>query len=213
MPDTEARIAYMLTCDEKSDRSIFSKKVLEKIGFDVRIIKCINKGNNKIEKIISNKIGMKNIYEIIKNSNQNYSYVFEDDINVVEEIKLFEIIKYEKISEMFFYLGACSANFPTARNTGKVVNGHSVYAVTGVVKCLHAIGLSRKGAEELIKFFEQEEKENKLQKKEETMDSILEKFSLKNPANIVRYDLKSPINPGHRGVIFQDRNRFPTTIT
>jgi GR25 family glycosyltransferase involved in LPS biosynthesis len=157
VPDTEERIAYMLTCDEKSDRTIFSKKVLEKIGFDVKIVKCINKGNNKIEKIISNKIGMKNIYEIIKNSNQNYSYVFEDDINVVEEIKLFEIIEYEKISEMFFYLGACSPNFPTARNTGKVVNGHAVCAVTGVVKCLHAIGLSRKGAEELIKFFEEEE--------------------------------------------------------
>ena len=40
---------------------------------------------------------------------------------------------------------------------------------------------------------------------------ILEEFSKKYPANIVRYDLQSYIY-GHRGVIFQDRLRFPSTI-
>jgi len=32
------------------------------------------------------------------------------------------------------------------------------------------------------------------------------------PANIVRYDLISPQHYGHRGVLFQDRHQFPSTI-
>lgn len=43
------------------------------------------------------------------------------------------------------------------------------------------------------------------------MDVILEAFAAIYPANIVRYDLESYIS-GHRGVIFQDRNRFPSSI-
>jgi len=43
------------------------------------------------------------------------------------------------------------------------------------------------------------------------MDIILEEFSGIYRANIVRYDLKSYIR-GHRGVLFQDRRVFPTTI-
>ena len=49
------------------------------------------------------------------------------------------------------------------------------------------------------------------QSNEPYMDVILSNFSLKYPANIVRYDLESYI-PGHRGIIFQDRNKFPSSI-
>lgn len=38
-----------------------------------------------------------------------------------------------------------------------------------------------------------------------------ENFSIQYPANVVRYDLESYIS-GHRGVFFQDRKRFPSTI-
>lgn len=40
---------------------------------------------------------------------------------------------------------------------------------------------------------------------------ILEKFSLKYPVNCIRYDLESYIY-GHKGIIFQDRNCFPSEI-
>jgi ABC-type uncharacterized transport system YnjBCD ATPase subunit len=44
------------------------------------------------------------------------------------------------------------------------------------------------------------------------MDCILEKFSEIYPANIVRYDLISPQEKRHRGVLFQDRLQFPGSI-
>ena len=43
------------------------------------------------------------------------------------------------------------------------------------------------------------------------MDVILEKFSLIYPTICVRYDLESYIH-GHKGIIFQDRKRFPSII-
>jgi hypothetical protein len=38
----------------------------------------------------------------VKNSHNEFSYIFEDDINILEPISLEEIIQYEKLSEMFF---------------------------------------------------------------------------------------------------------------
>jgi len=45
----------------------------------------------------------------------------------------------------------------------------------------------------------------------EYMDMILEKFSEKYPTNVIRYDLESYLH-GHRGIFFQDRDRFPSSI-
>ena len=42
-------------------------------------------------------------------------------------------------------------------------------------------------------------------------NTILEKFTEIYPANVIRYDLESYIK-GHRGLFFQDRNRFPSTM-
>jgi hypothetical protein len=46
---------------------------------------------------------------------------------------------------------------------------------------------------------------------EQYMDVCLEHFTLKYPANVVRYDL-SWRGTGHRGAFFQDRLRFPSSI-
>ena len=78
------RNAYLLTVNEKSARTIFSKKILLDIGFNVIIFKAIP---NK-DKVLSNKISMQEIYKKIINSNQKWNYVFEDDINIRERIKL-----------------------------------------------------------------------------------------------------------------------------
>ena len=83
------------------------------------------------------------------------------------------------------------------------INNKPVTIVKGNVRGLHAIGLSKHGAMELYNFAKNSS--------ECYMDTCLELFSVKYPANVVRYDLESYI-PGHRGVIFQDRKRFPTTI-
>lgn len=193
------RNAYLLTCDNNSPRALFSKNVLENIGFNVIVITCIPDN----DKVLSNKISMQHIYELIINSGDDYSYVFEDDINVLEPIKLEEIVEYENISEMFFYLGICEL-VRISILTNFIINNHDVYAKSGMVRGLHAIGLSKEGAKKLLEFSKQSDLLY--------MDMILEQFSIQYPANCVRYDLESYI-PGHKGVIFQDRNLFPSEIS
>ena len=195
----EKRTAYLLSCDEQSRRSISSRSKLEKIGFSVESVSC----EPHDDKVTSNKIGMQKIYERIANGDEEYCYVFEDDIDTVEEISLPEIIQYEKVSEMFFYLGCCVYAALT-KDTGVKIEQHSVYSVSGGARCLHAIGLSRKGARELLEFSKSVEIP--------FMDVIVEEFSRRHPANVVRLDLKSPALRDHRGVVFQDRERHPSTI-
>ena len=194
------RNAYILTTNVVSDRAQFSKTILETIGFNVRLIACIPNNN----KVLSNKISMQYIYKLILESGDDYAYVFEDDINCLETIYLDEIIKYEQYSPIFFYLGICENNNKNSKYTNIIINNHPVYSKSGNVRGLHAVGISKKGAEELLDF---SKKTN-----EDYMDIILEEFSIKYPANIVRYDLSSYIK-GHRGIIFQDRERFPSVIS
>jgi hypothetical protein len=193
------RIAFLLTLNKDSERAKFSKSVLEKIGFEVQFMGCIE---NK-DKVLSNKLSMQNIYNLIKDLNEPYYYIFEDDINSLEEIKLDEIIQYENLSPIFFYLGICERPGETSVLTQTKINGHNLFYKSGNIHGLHAIGISRKGASELLEFSKYST--------ERYMDVILSDFSLKYPANIVRYDLESYI-PGHRGIIFQDRNKFPSSI-
>jgi hypothetical protein len=194
------RKAYVLTCDISSDRALFSKNVLDKIGFDVVLFPAIPDTNQ----IISNKQSMMKIYDIIAKGDDEWVYVFEDDINMVKEITLEEIVQYETISSMFFYLGICDYG-PKKTNYHEVkINGYPVSIATGKVRGLHAIGLSKRGAEELLAFICNNWHIS-------FMDVCLEEFSKIYPANIVRYDLESYLSD-HRGIIYQDRIRFPSSI-
>jgi hypothetical protein len=195
------RKAFVLTCDPSSARSLFSKNILEKVGFNVIFFKCIPNDN----KVLSNKISMLKIYEIIKNGDDEWAYVFEDDINILQDIDITEIIQYELISTHFFYLGVCIPNYNHYELFNNVqIKGHRINMVTGGVRGLHAIALSKLGAKKLLAFEQN-------YKNYQYMDMILEKFSEKYPANVVRYDLQSYIY-GHRGIFFQDRIRFPSSI-
>lgn len=194
------RTAYLLTVNPRSERALFSKQVLETIGFTVHVFKAIPMKDG----VRSNKESLLEIFKLVAASPDNYSYVFEDDINVLEPIKLDEIIQYEQISEMFFYLGLCEPRCQPTRPNGIRINDHPVYTKSRANRGCHAIGLSKKGAVALLEFA--------LKQRERYCDVILEKFSTIHPANVVRYDLESYI-PGHKGVIFQDRRRFSSTLT
>jgi hypothetical protein len=202
-PFLHSRKCYVLTCNESSERSQFSKNLLEKIGFEVHFFQCIKNEN----KVLSNKISMQKIYEIIANGQDEWVYVFEDDINILADIDINEIVQYEKISNKLFYLGLCGYENPHELYNKELINGHKVAMVKdSTARGLHAISLSKEGAKELLEF-----SQNAQNAPEEYMDVILEAFvQIYNP-NIVRYDLESYI-PGHRGIFFQDRNAFPTTI-
>ena len=196
-----SRKAYLLTGDINSERCQFSKNILQKVGFQVILFHFIPHEN----KIISNKNSMIAIYELIANGNDEWVYVFEDDINILEDIKIDEIIQYESISKHFFYLGLCVChdNNKIYLNKNKI-NNNDVIIVKGKIRGLHAIGLSKNGAKELIEF-------TKNYNKYIYMDMVLEEFSILYPANVVRFDLESYIH-GHRGVFFQDRQKFPSSI-
>ena len=66
------RNGYILTLNPESERAVFSKNVLENIGFDVTFIKAIP--NN--DKVLSNKLSMEHIYGLIIESQSDYAYVF-----------------------------------------------------------------------------------------------------------------------------------------
>lgn len=199
MATTMSRTAYLLTTNAALPRTQFSKKTLETIGFNVQVVTAIRYN----DKVLSNKISMMTIYDLIQNGEEQWAYVFEDDIDVVEPISLKEIVQYEQISECFFYLGCCTMN-GDVKLSGYSVNGHEVLNICGGVRGLHAIGLSKTGAKELFAFSKNS--------KERYMDCILENFSRIHPANVVRFDLQSPQEKDHRGILFQNRLRFPSTI-
>jgi hypothetical protein len=195
-----SRNAYLLTCDPNSERTKFSKNILDEIGFNVILFQAIPDS----KPLLSHKQSMISIYNIIANDLLNeWSYVFEDDINKLEDIKLDEIIEYEKISNKFFYLGICKYGEDTLCETEHTINNHKVYSVSGSVRGLHALAFSRVGMIDFIDFL----KNFSL----EYMDVILELYTLKNRSNVVRTDLESYIS-GHRGIIFQDRNKFTSII-
>ena len=197
------RKAYLLTTNENLSRTIFSKKLLEEIGFSVIIFKAIP---NK-DKVLSNKISMQEIYKKIINSNEKWSYVFEDDINIREKTKLNKIIKYEKISDKIIYLGFLSFHRGIYHyKTKHVIENDIVYKSKGKTKGLHAIGLSKQGAKELL-FYSKKFKINS--KLDRFMDVILEKYTENNHATLVmnhKYDMY------HRGLFYQDRSKFPSII-
>jgi hypothetical protein len=198
-----SRNAYLLTCDSNSERCLFSKKILEDIGFNVILYNAIPNSNP----LTSHKLSMIEIYKIIANDESSeWSYVFEDDINILENITLDEIIQYENISSHFFYLGLCKyGGFNTITKTNHIINGHQVYKISKYVRGLHAVAFSRTGMASFLNFMDNFTNEG-------CVDMILESYSIKCPANVVRIDLQSYI-PGHMGIIFQDRNKFKSIIS
>jgi hypothetical protein len=194
------RTAYLLTVSLDSERCRWSTKILESIGFKVRPIPCIP---NK-DKILSNRLSNEFIYEEILKTGEAWSYVFEDDINLVEPLSISELTEYERISEIFFFLGMCEYG-PPAKKTTRRIQGKFVYKKAGNVRGLHAIAVSQKGAKILL--------DTSRSSKLIYMDEVVEYVSKKYPANIVRYDLKSPALSSHRGILYQDRDRFPSTIS
>lgn len=195
------RTAYLLTTNPESYRCIFSRNVLENIGFTVAIIMALPNE----DKVLSNKNTMISIYQMIVKGEDTYAYVFEDDINIIDNsIKLDEIIEYELISFVFFYLGMCEYGYPTVRSTTRTIRNRPVFSKSGNVCGLHAIGISKIGAQLLLDF--SKFCSNRY------MDRILEEFSILYPANVVRYDLQSPCESSHRGFLYQDRVQFPSTI-
>lgn len=197
-----SRVAYLLTTDPNSDRSQSARTVLDNVGFNTEFVMCIPHD----DKVVSNKLSMLSIYEKIVNGPDQWAYVFEDDINILEPIKLEEIIQYEQLSAYAIILGCGVFTWITEvpYTLSTKINGHPVSLIKGNVRGLHAIGFSKIGARELLNFAKNFESWR-------YMDMIFEKFLELFPAPAVRYDLESYIK-GNYGIFFQDRAQFPSLI-
>ena len=90
---------------------MFSIQLLLDIGFEV----CVVPYFKHTDPILSNKNTMMFIYERIVESGEAYSYVFEDDINTLEPVRLSDIIKYEKISPYLFFFRLLYSRLPEQR--------------------------------------------------------------------------------------------------
>ena len=200
-----SRKGYLLTTNKTSKRTLFAESVLKKIGFDVVLFQHIPHKEPKV----SNKISMISIYQTILESDDEYGYVFEDDVNILEDITLEEITQYEKISPMLFYLGLCPfPNNKTIKSMNLTINSHEVFNVAGEVCGLHGIGISKTGIKSLLEFLKVHDDPNRC------LDELVGGFTSFNPAPIVRFDLECQYkeNRGHRGIMFQDREHFPSII-
>lgn len=94
-----SRKPYLLSCDKLSRRTQFSINILKKVGFEVEVFPVIENP----DKVLSNKNSMMMIYKKISEGDDQWAYVFEDDINILENIHLDEIIKYENIFPFFLF--------------------------------------------------------------------------------------------------------------
>ena len=195
------RTAYLLTVNFFSERAKHPKKLLENIGFDVHIFCAIHYSYTNDDKMRS---CLDSHMQIIQNAllrDEEYFYIFEDDINLVEEITLEEITQYEKLTKDYFYLGCCEASV-TSFKTEHFINGHQVYNIQGDIRGNHAFCLHKQGAQKILDLYSS----NKL--------TIADGFSklLKLQVPCVRHDLISPCNSGHKGIFYQDRKKFSSFI-
>lgn len=98
--DDRKRVAYVLTKSYKPDRFKYCKNILENIGFNVIAIHYIIHN----DKVYSNKISMLAIYDFITKSNNDWSYVFEDDIGIKINLSIDLILGYEKLKRTIFII-------------------------------------------------------------------------------------------------------------
>jgi hypothetical protein len=190
------RKAYILCEHANTPRCVDSRKILEEIGFQVHCIPYIRHR----DKVYSNKISMQMIYEKIIQSGDEWSYVFEDDINKVTDITLKEIMEYEKISSHVFYLGSCCLDNGITKSNIKI-SGHPVSVINGGSLGLHAVAFSRKGMIEFLQFSQNSE--------ERYMDVILNNFTKIHNAYLVRYDLECPFCPHTQRYYLSKSSKIP----
>ena len=195
------RQAFVLTADKHSDRAISTESILQEIGFDVTLCDIIEAKTVAC----SNRLSMIEIYKRIQSHSPGWSYVFEDDLGMLVPITIDEIIQCEEISSHLFYLGCCTIPNTTVEfKTNKTINNHDVFSVSDV-RCLHGLGIDSNSVDYILSIID---KNVSL----DFLDMIIgQQFTKLHHTNVVRFDLTSHICDGHRGVIFQDRERFPST--
>jgi hypothetical protein len=204
-----SRIAYLITVNATSPRTLRSTNILKNVGFDVRL----EFAPPVDDKVISNKLAQLSIYRQIALAPEGtggvdgWGYIFEDDIILVgKTIENFDdkvdfsvaetLLETEKNETLFIYLGICG---PERQH---VVSGPSRYCGS----CAHAYGVSRKGAMALLEYEES-------RKSERYMDVLMRQWCKEMGGFcVVNAEKQSNQAADHFGTFIQDRRAFPTLI-
>lgn len=147
----ERRTAYLLTVDEHAPRAVQSRKVLEQVGFDVKILHALPIDNKEITNgFLSNKFtNIQAMNEMVHGKDPWY-YLFEDDITLhskYKDIKLKDIIAMEKHASGYMYLGICVYDPRMLKGSGSSCEHRKACG-----RCTHAQGFSRQGAQEFVHY-------------------------------------------------------------
>ena len=197
--------AHVLSMDKNSPRAKHTEINLNRLGFQVEFTAPHPTGITKSDKVWSNKRAFLNIIDAYLESNRtSWLYMFEDDITAHSGTTLGDIRDLETRATEFVYLGICGTSeqfwvqWWTMKNQGKCG------------RCAHAMGFSRKGAQDFMAF-----NQNKQNMYIHAMyfDMVVEAWCLSlGGFPVLHFDWTSPHISGHHGAFFQDRLQFRTSI-
>jgi hypothetical protein len=195
--------AYLLTANVDSDRRRHSINTLTVAGFNVVLSLCEMLRDVEPVRVWSNKnTFMRVIKDYIESNSTDWLYIFEDDINMQPNTSIEDIEYNRPASILFTYLGICGPQ--TTPNGGKCG------------RCAHAMGFSYAGARDVL-LFNHESKtrliSGNLPMNEPFFDVVVEGWCFLNGGfNVVHFEHTSPQNEGHKGLFFQNRDKFSSTI-
>jgi hypothetical protein len=207
--NTAKRVAYVVSLNSSAPRFLQTDKVLRDFGFDVSLVKPFYVGETRYKQTLSNKFALLTAATLISRGAEPWGYIFEDDIfkHELSHDNLSTVIENEAESAVFQYLGACefapSENRPARHMCGR---------------CAHAMGLSKHGATELLRYANLQEPKlarNNVPRDEEYLDVIVQGWCEAQPLG---FRVVGPLENsakgifGHYGLFLQDRTSFESEI-
>ena len=209
----QRRVAYVLSLNTTAERYGQTHDLLRRFGFDIEVVRPHFFGTSRNEKTLSNKVALLTALERIHLGSKPWGYIFEDDITQHELSKesLKNLIVHERTSPLFQYLGVCT---PKNKTPERLMCG----------RCAHAMGFSKQGAEEFLRFSRQSESINILDlydhksdiipRQEVYFDKLIEAWCLQKGGFPVLGPLRKSRegDEGHFGTFIQDRTKFESYI-
>jgi hypothetical protein len=171
-------------------------------------------------KVCSNKITHLKAWAKFSITNYNWGVFFEDDIMFHSQINsdlvniIDRLIDEEKPS--IIYLGICIEQGTHLTWQTKTLNNLTISRTYG--KCIHAYVLRRSSIEELLAWIVgasddfctkgfQQDKDNAY------LDVLMQQYCYtKQSCLVIGDNLVSPLNSEHHGIVYQDRQRWPSEI-
>jgi len=197
------KIAYLLTANVNSERTMHSMKTLEIAGFSVVLSLCEVVRAVESGMVWSNKeTFIRIIKHYIQSNSTDWLYLFEDDIDVLTNTTIQDIEQNISESTLFTYLGICA---PQTTPSGGICG-----------RCAHAMGFSYAGARDVLLFKMVSKRKlctGNIPLDEPFFDVVVEgRCLLKGGFSVVHLELESPQDHRHNGLFFQDRGKFKSII-